>query len=349
MGKGKDSSRAQDTTAGLEHSSAPLSALKDPASFGPPPKHVAIHGAQAGPGGISTGQMPSKNVQKVPGQSVPATSGAQAHGTKASSPSEPPRGPQPRLPPRLPPRQNSHPDLNSPAPPPPYDAPSASPAAIGTISTGAADRLGRSGVNVPGFNIGSNTRSNASPTRDSDPVSSQQLGASSQMNDLQSRFGRLGKNATGSAPTAAAAQSPSGASGGSSWAQKQAAMRTISQARSDPSKVSLSEAKDAATTANNFRERHGAQIAEGARSAQGFNAKYGMTDRLNGGNNTTTEYSGRTDTTPSTAPLQAEAVGKKPPPPIPKKKVALPGPGDSSSSNSRDEAGPPIPMSSKPR
>lgn len=42
MGKGKDSSGEKS-----EHTSTPLSSLKDPASFGPPPKHVKYHGPSA--------------------------------------------------------------------------------------------------------------------------------------------------------------------------------------------------------------------------------------------------------------------------------------------------------------
>ncbi|ODM21925.1 hypothetical protein SI65_02769 [Aspergillus cristatus] len=44
MGKGKDSSSEKS-----EHTSTPLSSLKDPASFGPPPKHVKYHGPSALP------------------------------------------------------------------------------------------------------------------------------------------------------------------------------------------------------------------------------------------------------------------------------------------------------------
>lgn len=44
MGKGKDTNSERS-----EHVSAPLSSLKDPASFGPPPKHIKYHGPAALP------------------------------------------------------------------------------------------------------------------------------------------------------------------------------------------------------------------------------------------------------------------------------------------------------------
>src|ERR1700721_1585318 len=44
VGKGKDP--AQEAR---EHQSAPISTLKDPASFGPPPKHITYRGAAAVP------------------------------------------------------------------------------------------------------------------------------------------------------------------------------------------------------------------------------------------------------------------------------------------------------------
>ena len=50
MGKGKDTSHRD---AALEHASRPLSTLKDPSSFGPPPKNVNYHGGAALPNQIT--------------------------------------------------------------------------------------------------------------------------------------------------------------------------------------------------------------------------------------------------------------------------------------------------------
>lgn len=49
MGKGKTS----DTEAAREHISRPLTTLKDPAAFGPPPKNVNYHGGAALPNQIT--------------------------------------------------------------------------------------------------------------------------------------------------------------------------------------------------------------------------------------------------------------------------------------------------------
>src|SRR5277367_2085453 len=50
MGKGKD---RKATEAAHEHVSRPLSTLKDPSSFGPPPKNVNYHGGAALPNQIT--------------------------------------------------------------------------------------------------------------------------------------------------------------------------------------------------------------------------------------------------------------------------------------------------------
>src|SRR5271154_2955005 len=54
MGKGKD---RKATEAAHEHVSRPLSTLKDPSSFGPPPKNVNYHGGAALPNQI----IPDRN------------------------------------------------------------------------------------------------------------------------------------------------------------------------------------------------------------------------------------------------------------------------------------------------
>jgi hypothetical protein len=49
MGKGEDANAAADE----EHISRPLSTLKDPAAFGPPPKNIHYHGGAALPKFVS--------------------------------------------------------------------------------------------------------------------------------------------------------------------------------------------------------------------------------------------------------------------------------------------------------
>lgn len=124
---------------------------------------------------------------------------------------------------------------------------------------------------------------------------------------------------------------------GTSWAQKKSALQTVSSFQRDPSSVSLSDARGAASTANNFRERHGDQVARGASAAGELNQRYGVSERLGGG-------AGGAGG-PATA-LGGLAGKKRPPPPPPPKKGSLAG------SSARDSAGdepPPLPMSTKPQ
>ncbi|EKG12447.1 hypothetical protein MPH_10403 [Macrophomina phaseolina MS6] len=361
------------------HQSRPLSSLKDPASFAPPPKHQAYYGngasasgpsgtatpANAGLGapltqtqvqhsqqrqiaaahaaqeeeeprpppgpyrvdttGLSTAHLPKPPVRR-PGQETP-----EASSPVRTTPALPPAPSQkPRLPPRLPPRQNSHPDLHAPPPPPTYQesvqTPSANPSQ-GILNQGAINRLGNAGVNVAGFGIGRtasppvparNTATPPTPARTASPAQSSQLG------ELQSRFSRM---STGSSQPAA---SPGG---GTTFAQKQAAFNTAKNFHKDPSSVSFSDMRSAASTANNFRERHGEQVAAGVKTANGLNQKYGVMDRVN----SVASGSG----VASAASPPPGPVGKKPPPPPPPKKKQLTEPGAPSP--------PPIPLASKPR
>lgn len=64
--------------------------------------------------------------------------------------------------------------------------------------------------------------------------------------------------------------------------QKQDALRTASNFHKDPSSISLSDARATASTANNFRERHGEQVAAGGRWAGAMNKKYDVANRVNG-------------------------------------------------------------------
>jgi len=172
------------------------------------------------------------------------------------------------------------------------------------------------------------------------------------MNTLQSSFSKL---STRSTPT-----DPAGSSStGTTWAQKREALNTANALRSDPSKVSFSDAKNAASTANNFRDRHGEQVASGWKAASGLSQKNGIADRLNSYNNR--DATGGASTAPQSSaavpdtqhvsdnPWASETssstgtsgFGRKappPPPPIPKKKPELTG-----------GAPPPIPLGSKPR
>ncbi|OJD34566.1 gmp synthase [Diplodia corticola] len=367
-----------------DHQSRPLSSLRDPASFAPPPKHQAYYGPQANPPsgaagyitaptpassglgapltqeqiqasqqrqlaaaqaqeeeenrpppgpyrvdttGLSTAHLPKPPVRR-PGQETP-----EATSLVRTKPAPPPAPSQkPKLPPRLPPRQNSHPDIHAPLPPPTYQESVQSPPAQpsqGILNQGAINRLGNAGVNVSGFGIG-RTASPPVPPRNGSPATPPapppRTASPAQQNPLsglQSRFSKMG---TGSSQ-------PATPEGGTTFAQKQAAFSTARNFHKNPSSVSVSEMRTAASTANNFRERHGEQVAAGWQKANGLNQKYGVVDRVNG------MASGSGTASPANPP--PGPVGKKPPPPPPPKKK---GPAENSASPP-----PPVPLASKPR
>lgn len=274
----------------------------------------------------------------------------------ATPPPAPASRPKPSLPPRLPPRQTENVDEYTPPAPPSYGEAIQQPAAH-TLNQGAMNRLGQAGVSVPGLGIGRNAsppvpprqrtmapppppvrQSSGSSTTAPPPPARQISGSSTaaplsppvtanngpQLNELQNRFAKM--TTPSSAETAP--------STGTSWADKQAALRTASNFRNDPSKVSASDLKGAASTANNFQQRHGEQAASGWRAASGLNQKYGIAGKVN-------NLAGGSSTSPAPQSPALGGVGKKPPPPPPAKRKEL------TSTNSGEP--PPIPLSSKPR
>ncbi|KAF2083948.1 hypothetical protein K490DRAFT_50314 [Saccharata proteae CBS 121410] len=356
MGKGEDT-----TSRAENHQSRPLASLKDPASFAPPPKRVGTassaggYGAPTPPSRQGTGYMSAHAAEEAeeeprppPGPYRADTTGlSTAHlpkppvrrlgqdGQSSIAPAPAPK-PKPSLPPRLPPRQNSHPDLNAPPPPPTYqDSVQQPPANSGYLNQGALSRLGHAGVSVPGFNIGRKDspplppRTGQTPPQIS-PAATGQSGRSGQLGELQSRFSRMN---TGSSGTPAAT-SPGG---GTTFAQKQSAFKTANALRTNPSSVSMRDLRSSASTANNFRERHGEQVAAGYQTANGLNQKYGVMNKVSG-----FAAAGGAAASPGSGSSGPSPVGKKPPPPPPKKRAQLSGDGGEGG------APPPIPLSSKP-
>jgi hypothetical protein len=208
------------------------------------------------------------------------------------------------------------------------------------LNQGALNRLGQAGVSVPGFGMGRSAPPPVPARRtDSPPIPPRQnsvtgptappatTGHGSQLGELQSRFGKMSTGTTSTEPPAT----------GTSWADKQAALRTASGLRDDPSKVSGADMKNAASTASNFQQRHGAQVASGFKTANGLNQKYGLAGKVN-------NFASSSSSTSSPSQPIASAsggIGKKPaPPPPPPKKKEL---GSSSGEP------PPIPLSSKPK
>lgn len=366
LGRGGGSESHLD--AARNHQSAPLSSLKDPSTFAPPPKRVdygadptASRGAAAtAPEGSARQRLQEREEARrreeeeeeeanrpPPGPYRADTTGlSTAHLPKppsarpvgATPPPPPPAraGSKPAPPPRLPPRQNSNPNEHAPAPPPTYNEATQANPSQGILNQGAMNRLGQAGISVPGFGVG-RTASPPVPTRQIQPpppVPARQNSASapsptapaghgSQLGELQTRFAGMSTRSPTTTPPPTQ---------GTSWADKQAALRTASGLRDDPSKVSGADMRNAASTANNFQQRHGAQVASGFKAANGLNQKYNIAGRMNN--------LASSSETPQSPVQSGSGSGKKlAPPPPPKKKELAVGSGEP----------PPIPLGSKPK
>ncbi|XP_044717544.1 GMP synthase [Hirsutella rhossiliensis] len=349
MGRNKDSSSSPPANR-ADHVSRPLSDLKDPSGFAPPPRRTGSGLAQPPPPpppsstaarrpvaasaaqrdqspetqlatqpsrpyqvnttGLRTDHLPPPPGRRdgADGRASPAASYAGAPATKPAPPS---------LPPRLPPRGARH----SP-PPPPSAGSSHSPDRY--LNQGAVTRLGAAGVSVPGLGIGRPSPSaSPPPPRSAAAVGTKSGGGGfgSRLNGLQDKFSTLGM------PSDSSATPPP--SQGTTWAQKQATLKTASAFHKNPS------------------QRHGDQVEAGIKRTNNLNHKYGVMDKVGAYVNkqqTTTEDSG----SPATGP---GLPGKKkpPPPPPPKKKPGVDGSTQSLVvGGSDDSAPPPIPMSTRP-
>ena len=249
--------------------------------------------------------------------------------TRAANPNEaevqsPATKPKPRLPPRLPPRQNSHPGETTPAPPPPYSVAieqpqQQQPLPSSFLNRAASNRLGGAGIKVPGLGIGgSSSPPPAAPPQAQSPsiAPNEQPNnpwrdqpsstSSSTISGLTNRFGFLRTAATSSPGPSAISQppvtsaSPSGGGGSTTLAQKQAALKTARSFRNDPGSVSMADACATASTAKNFNDRHGEQVASGWRAGNKLNQQYGIADKVGG-------YAGQSQ--PATAEEARETGG----------------------------------------
>ncbi|KAI4248821.1 MAG: hypothetical protein L6R40_000832 [Gallowayella cf. fulva] len=369
VGKGKDTHKPAE-----DHVSRPLATLKDPDSFGPPPKNVNYHGGAAIPDAITPdrrGLGAPLSTEEIWAQEQAERREAQATAEAAKKPAPPPvpyrmntsglstsnlpkppvrrldQGdqspaspvrpfvkPKPTLPPR-PPRQGSTPLPNFTTPPPPYSAkPDTVPSQGGGTNPGAANRLASAGVSVPGFGIGVSPQNTHQTNGNSTPPMETQ-GPSvkgPQLSELQSRFSKLSTNSQDTAPP----------SQGTCMADKQAALRTAQSFHNDPSSVSLSDARNTAATANNFRERHGDQVNAGLKSANALNKKYDIANRASSyaSQNGTSSEAQQSPSSPIVLSSTSTPLHKRAPPPPPQK----PSFGGGSTTSP-----PPVPLSSKPR
>lgn len=337
---------AQDTRAQEAEEQVTTQAAQKPA---PPPIPY-----RANTTGLSTSGLPKPPVRRLENGGSSATA-------------SPITKPKPSLPPRLPPRQNSHPTANAPSPPPDYTSATQQPPAKDQyVNQGALGRLGKAGVSVPGLGIGAgrvgqadqgtsqgsnpwSNESSSNPPFASSPTTTQ----SPSISGLQSRFGKMTTSPPSSSPNETPAPSQ-----GTSFAQKQAALHTASQFRNDPSSITLADARNSAATANNFRERHGEQVATGWKGANAMNKKYDVANRVNGiagqtgsasaaredgpiamRDNTASPAAGDSMPASPWANELSQTAFRKAPPPPPVKRT---GTGSSG-------APPPVPMGSKPR
>ncbi|KAJ5994775.1 hypothetical protein N7481_001752 [Penicillium waksmanii] len=215
MGKGKDPNESENS----EHVSRPLSSLKDPALFSPPPKHINYHGAAAVPNQttpdrsgigapLTQNQVNQQNAhqeqaiaaeQEAAEKPKPPPVPYRVNTTGLSTENLPPppvrrlespssgsstniataSKPKPSLPPRVPPR--NLPSQSQDDVPPPAYSPVALPQSDGYINQEATSRLANAGVSVPALGIGEvNGQSQAQTTAGDAPV-----------NEIQSRFSNM--------------------------------------------------------------------------------------------------------------------------------------------------------------
>ncbi|KAJ5362037.1 hypothetical protein N7541_002881 [Penicillium brevicompactum] len=256
MGKGRDADSADKS----EHVSQPMSSLKDPSSFGPPPKHINYHGAAAVPNQttpdrrglgapLSQDQINNQHThyhqeaaeEEEPQKPAPPPVPYRANTTGLSTDHLPPpprrtdsaspastnsfsKPKPPKPPPRLPARNGSP----SNDPPPVYSAEPV--VSHDYINQDASSRLANAGVSVPGFGIGEQ---------------GQQSPAHAPVNELQSRFSQMNTGSGSPAPPPPA-RTPT----------------TESQPGSSGSSI------------QNFRERHGDKIDAGKQKYGDFRERH---------------------------------------------------------------------------
>ncbi|KAJ6160348.1 hypothetical protein N7470_003744 [Penicillium chermesinum] len=233
MGKGRDPSDAE---SAKEHVSRPISSLKDPTSFGPPPRHINYHGPAALPNQTTPdtqGLGAPLSQEQIRQEQIRQQEEALAEEEESEKPKPPPvpyrvnttglstdhlpppparrvdspnssssglpssAKPKPK-PPQLPPR------LPSRTAPPPSQIPSPPPAyssdppspSKGYLNQEATARLANAGVSVPALGIGDNSESSPAASRNP-PV-----------NELQSRFSQLHTNSDSPSAVSATPASP---------------------------------------------------------------------------------------------------------------------------------------------
>ena len=268
MGKGNDSNSDRSN-----HVSQPLSTLKDPSSFGPPPKHIKYHGTAAVPNqanaqephrqevanteeqfqkpapppvpyrvntsGLSTDNLPPPPVRRLDSASSTSTS--------SISKSHPPK-PPPRLPARNGSPSSDPPPTYSPAPVLSHDY----------INQDATSRLANAGVSVPGFGIG---QGKSSP-------------AHTPVNELQSRFSQMNTSESPSVPTPSA-QSSSSTSSVQNFRERHADTIASGKQKYGDFRERHADTIDSGKQKyGDFRERHADSIDSGKQKLSGYASRF---------------------------------------------------------------------------
>ncbi|ORY59149.1 uncharacterized protein BCR38DRAFT_351967 [Pseudomassariella vexata] len=394
LGRGDKSSNPE------SHVSRPITELRDPSSFGPPPKRdpnaqpaYSHHNHEPATAYSAAAPPPPQSYIRPPPPPPPGSYQHQGAIEEPPAPSKPwslnstglstshlppppsrrdgktppptyapnmaPPGGPPSLPPRLPPRSGANSPAPSHAPTPPSPTPPS-----GHLNQGAMSRLGAAGISVPGFGIGRSAPAPPARSSTSTPPPTNTSTSTSMKNglsELQGRFSRLGSSSSKTTDHPSASTSTSATTSmknGTTFAQKQAAMRTASNFHKDPSSVSLADARSSASTANNFRQRHGEQVASGLQTANSLNQRYGISERAGFGGGGKTDASDVADgeaAKPNTFGVMAAglAAKKKPAPPPPRKKAELSsagvGAGTQDQGGSSGPPPPPVPLATRPK
>ncbi|KAL4970269.1 uncharacterized protein BDV14DRAFT_194971 [Aspergillus stella-maris] len=369
MGKGKDPRDEEREN----HVSRPFESLKDPSSFGPPPKHVKYHGAAALPNEttpdrsgwgapLSQSQINQQYQQKQQEEDEERRQAEEAE-EAANRPPVPYRANRTGL-------ETSH------LPPPPVrragtGTESRPPAPSPRPQPSAPPRV------PPRVPPRTNTSTPASHTPSSPPAYSPSPPAREQPQDeyinqaAVSRLGQAGVSVPGlgignrpsnpTSPSRGYNQAPV-----NELQSRFAQMRTSFTSTPPAPTPTAQEPQSPATSGSNvakaksaysdFRAKHNDSIDSGRQKLNGLNQKYGITERINSaldGKSASSEQAppipphpnlSRTNTTSSTDTASL-AQRKAPPPPPPQKKAGL----RSTPVNTGSPAPPPLPMGTKPR
>lgn len=372
MGKGKDKDDEERET----HVSRPLESLKDPSSFGPPPKHVKYHGAAALPNEttpdrsglgapLSQAQLSHQHTRtqqqeaeeeeerrqaEQAAKRPPVPYRANRTGIDTSTLLPPPRrtgsvadsaqtsaSPRP-TPPSVPPRVPPRTNNSTPASHTPSPPPAYSPVPSGTEQSQPLEGHLNQGATSRLNQAGVSVPGLGIGAERSTAASPSSGHQQAPVNELQNRFSQMRTNS---------ASSPSSAPPPARQAQS-------------PS-TSGSNVANAKSALNDFRSKHSDQIDSGKQKLTGINQKYGIKERFNNAIDSNKSVSGHhappvpphpnmspspTATSNDTASL---AQRKAPPPPPPQKKAGLRSTPVNTETETSGPAPPPLPLGTKPR